>query len=183
MIDSMTMRRAAFGALAFALLATGASAWRLVAARSATDDLRLEEAGRLKRLSEARELASTGPAEPASPALDRSRAIAKLRATLGRVSVQKGCTVEEFQAATEEAPYLTTYALDSNDPGWMQVSLRALIDGRSTSVMAAVAALRTLDVPFEVDSMEFTRRSTDKTGMATVGAQITMRVLVYKGEG
>ncbi len=151
------------------------------AARRQAADLKMQVAARRARLTDDRQVATDAPV-PMPDALDRSHAVSRLRAAIGQVTGAKGCVVEEFHASTEEAPYLTSYAADSKDPGWMQVPIRATISGRATKIATSLADLRTLDVPFEVDSVELTRRSTDNTGMATVVAQLTLRLLVYKGE-
>lgn len=177
------VRRAALGILAATLLATVVSGWILVRARAGAGELKLQRAGRQTRLSADRRTASTLPKGPQPAALDRSRAVSTLRATLAVLAAQKGITLSEFQASTEEAPYLTVYAADANDPGWTQVPVKVALQGRSTAVIAAVAALRKMDVPFEIDTLELSRRSTDTSGMARVAAQIGMRVLVYRGEG
>lgn len=177
------VRRGAFVALAACGLAIAASAWWLFGVRRALAELRIDTSGRQARLSENRRLAGALPTTVKPDALDRSRAVSKLRATLATLAAGKGVAMDEFQASTEEAPYLTSYATDNKDPGWMQVPVRLVLTGRSTAIMAAVSALRNLDVPFEIDTMELTRRSTDNRGMATVAAGIGMRVLVYRGEG
>ncbi len=178
--DPQRARRAALGALALGALVVAGGAWRMVHARAEATDLRFQAEARQKRLSEARRTAGDLPKGPKPAALDRSRAVSRLRAALG---AQKGFSVEEFQASTEETPYLTTYATDNKDPGWMQVPVRILLKGRSAALVGAVAKLRDLDVPFEIDTMELTRQSSDNTGMSTVSAQIGLRVLVYRGEG
>ena len=176
------VRRGAFAALAACVLAIGASAWWLMGVRRSLAELRAETSGRQARLSENRRVGGGVPIVAKPDALDRSRAVSKLRATLATLAAGKNVGMDEFQASTEEAPYLTSYATDNKDPGWMQVPVRLVLTGRSTAIMATVSALRNLDVPFEIDTVELTRRSTDNKGMATVAAGIGMRVLVYRGE-
>lgn len=175
------VRQAAFGTSAVALIGITAGLWRLSSVRSEAKELSQGIAGRQARLAEDRRLVTSAPASKPS-ALDRSRAVSSLRSALGDVAAAQKCAVDEYQASTDEAPYLTVYASDNKDPGWFQVPVRVALRGRSTAIAASLAALRTLDVPFELDSIEFTRRSTDNGGMATVVAQIALRVLVYKGE-
>ena len=177
------LRRAALGAVAAAALGGALASWRLFAARAQVSDLLLQRSGRQSRLAEDRRAAGGRPLATPSDALDRSRAVSRLRTTLVRCAAVRGVSLDEFQAATEELPYLTAYAADANDPGWTQVPVKLTLQGRSTAVVATVAALRALDVPFEIDTLEIARRSADHTGMATVSALVGMRVLVYKGEG
>ena len=182
MIHRQAVRRAAFAAMGVAALAIVGAAWRTVAARSAVAELRLFASERGSRLAEDRRTATTAPEGPKPAALDRSRAVSRLRSALGALTAAKGCAMDDFQASTEELPYLTSYAADSRDPGWMQVPVKAQLHGRSAALMAAVAGLRALDVPFEIETIEFARKSTDKMGMADVGVAIGMKVLVYRGE-
>ena len=174
-------RQVALIASSLAVLAVGLGGWRLMAVRGDAAELRLQVSGRMARLSEDRR-AMTGVPAAKPDALDRSRAVSRLRAALSRVTERRDCAVDEFQASTEEGPYITVYALDNKDPGWTQVPVRASLRGRATAIAATLAELRTFDVPFELDSMEVARRSTDNKGVATVVAQIALRVLVYKGE-
>ena len=183
MIARRTAQRAALVLLGTTALAVAGSAWRTAALRASVADLRFSASERGNRLAEDRRTATTMPTGPKPAARDRSRAVSRLRAALGSLTAAKGCAVDEFQASTEETPYLTSYAPDTNAPGWTQVSVRAQLHGRSPALMAAIFGLRELDVPFEIDTLEFTRKSTDKEGMATVGVAIGMRVLVYRGEG
>lgn len=151
--------------------------------RAEVADLRLQKSGQAARLAEDRRIAGSLPLTPKPDALDRSRAVSRLRTTLARLATGKGVTLDEFQASTEEAPYLTAYASDGTAAGWTQVPVKAALRGRATALMGAITGLGKLGVPFEIDTLELSRRSTDTMGMATVSAQIGMRVLVYRGEG
>ena len=175
-------KQAALATLAAILLAIGSTGWRLFALSREVAALRSDVSGRQSRLSGDRRSASSSPTSRKPAALDRSRAVSTLRAKFGALALQKGITVDEFQASTEEAPYLTLYTADNQDPGWMQVPVRVSLQGRSPKIFAALKGLAALDVPFEIVSTEMTRRSADKKGMATVNAQIEMKVLVYRGE-
>jgi len=179
----LTVQRAAYAALAISAAAMAVGGLRLLKVRGEVADLKLGTAGRQARLRENRKVASNLPKGPKPDALDRSRAVSKLRSTLSKLAAQKGFALDEFQAGTDETPYLTIYASENNDPGWVQVSVRVLLRGRAPVLADAVASLRTLDVPFEIDNLEMTRRSVDGVGKATVTEQIQMRVLVYRGEG
>ncbi len=177
------MQRAAYVALAISAAAMAVGGLRLIKLRSEVSELKLGTAGRQARLRENRKIGVTLPKGPKPDALDRSRAVSKLRSCLSKLASEKGFTLDEFQAGTDETPYMTVYASENNDPGWMQVSVRALLRGRAPVLANAVASLRSLDVPFEIDNLEMTRRSSDSAGRSTVTEQIQMRLLVYRGEG
>lgn len=177
-----TAAKAALGALALCLLSMGVGGWKLVKVRGEVAELKGSKVARATRLAEDRRVAATAPKAVKPAALDRSRAVSSLRSSLTRLASEKGFTVEEFQALAEENPFLTAYASDNNDPGWFQVTVKVSLRGRAPTIMAALASLRSLDVPFEVDNMELTRRSTDTKGVSEVAAGIAMRVLVYRGE-
>ena len=175
-------KRMALATLATIMLAIGVTGWRLLAANREVADLRGGVSARQARLSGDRRAARDLPTSRKPAALDRSRAVSSLRARLAALALRQGITVDEFQASTEEAPYLTSYATDNQDAGWMQVPVRISLYGRTPEILATLEELATIEVPFEIDSTEMTRRSADKKGMATIGTQIGMRVLVYRGE-
>ena len=175
-------RRVTFGLLAAIGIAIVLGGLRWTKARGEVADLRLAISDRQKRLAGNRRVAGSLPPAPAPVALDRSRAVSNLRATLASVARGNGVVVDEFQASTEEAPYLTLYASDNQDPGWMQVPVRVSLRGRTAAILQTILDLRKLETPFEIDSTEVTRRSTDKKGMAMVVTGIGLRVLVYRGE-
>jgi hypothetical protein len=177
-----TLQRAAFVGLAISSFAIAACGIRTVVARHKIADLQIGVTGRKKRLREDRVAASQTPKNSSSVALSRSQAVSKLRSALSKIAAQKGISVDEFQASTDEMPYLTVYSTDSNDSGWTQVSVRFSLSGSCPKLASSLAELRALDAPFEVDNIEFTRRSTDTFGKSLVAEQVQMRVLVYRGQ-
>ena len=177
------LRRAALFVLLLSLSGAALGSWRLFSIRGETAGLKADAVARAARLADDRKVAATAPKAAKPAALDRSRAVSRLRESLAAIARQKGFQVQEFEASTEELPYLSAYALDTQAPGWMQVPVRVALQGRSTALMAGIAALRAVEAPFEVDTIEFTRRSADDKGMATVSASLGIRVLVYRGEG
>lgn len=177
------LHKAALAVLGLTLAMAALLSWRLFGVRGEVAELKISTAGRQARLVENRKFVERAPKTAKPAALDRSQAVSRLRGAFADLAKRNGFGVQEFQAATDELPYLTAYASDNKDPGWMQVPVRATLQGRATVLMAAIASLRKLDVPFEIDSIEMTRRSTDNKGMSTVSAGIGMRVLIYRGEG
>jgi len=177
------VQRASYAALAISAAAMAVGGLRLMKLRSELSDLKTGTAGRQARLRENRRSGVILPKGPKPDALDRSRAVSKLRSTLSKLASERGFSVDEFQAGTDEMPYLTVYASENNDPGWMQVSVRALLRGKAPVLAAAVTSLRSLEVPFEIDNLEMTRRTSDGAGRSIVTEQIQMRLLVYRGEG
>lgn len=178
----LAVQRAAYAALAISAAAIAVGGLRLIKLRSEVSELKLGTAGRQTRLRDNRKVAGTLPKGPKPDALDRSRAVSRVRSTLAKLATEKGFAMDEFQAGSDETPYLTVYASENNDPGWMQVSVRVLLRGRVPVLAEAVASLRGLEVPFEIDNLEITRRTSDAFGKSTVTEQIQMRILVYKGQ-
>ncbi|RYG25341.1 hypothetical protein EON82_07455 [bacterium] len=176
------VRRAAFVALAVSLITIGGSALRVAMAQRSSADLLVGVTGRKNRLRENRQVAGNVPKGPKPNALDRSHAVARLRSTLTKLAKEKRFEIDEFQASTDELPYITVYSTESEFPGWMQVAVRFSLNGRAPILLSALDSLKSLDVPFEVDSVEITRRSTDNSGMSLVAEQVQLRVLVYRGE-
>lgn len=175
-------QQAALAAIGLVVLATAVGLFILVRTRGQVAELDFSIKARKTRLAENRRTAGAAPKAAAPAALNRSRAVSRLRETLSSLSVSGRFTIDEFQASTDELPYLTTYATDNKDPGWTQVAVRATLTGRAPDLTASIGELQKLDVPFEVDTLELMRRSTDNSGRAVVTASLTMRVLVYRGE-
>lgn len=175
-------KRVAFGLLGIAAATLALGGLRSFQLGREIADLKLQTDSRNARLAENQKIAKTVPDEPAPAALDRSRSIARLRSTLVALSQHHKFSIDEFQAGTEEVPYLTVYSTDDPPKGWVQVSVRALLTGHTPALMSGLAELRQFEVPFEIDSVELTRRGADNSGTATVAAQVQMRVLVYKGD-
>jgi hypothetical protein len=105
-------------------------------------------------------------------------AVARLQSSVERSAVTHECTVVEFRASSEIAPYLTRFAKTTNAAGWAQVETQMSVSGKPHDVMEMLMDLTTAEVPFEYDSLEITRDQTNSVGDATVIAHVTFRVLI-----
>ena len=86
------------------------------------------------------------------------------------------CSVREVSLAADLQPFLTRYQTDTPKSDFMQASFRAVISGSPQAVVSTLQALTKGTIPFEFDSVQFSRTSVDKFG-STVDASIELRVL------
>ena len=105
-------------------------------------------------------------------------AVAKLQSILEELAASKGCSVVEFRASSEMAPYLTRFAKTTSVQGWGQVQVQLSISGRAKDVAAALTGLIDKDLPLEFDSLDIARDKVDDVGDATVLGHATLRVLI-----
>jgi len=112
-----------------------------------------------------------------APSMEAKQAIFSFQSTVEAAAKNNGAVVEEYSSSQEWTPYLSKYHNDSPPEGWQQVAARIHLSGRLPELYSTLWALQKSDIPFEIDSLEFTR-SEVAGGQSRVSAQVNLRVLV-----
>ncbi len=157
------------------------SGLRLVQTRMHLGDL--TERVKLQRgtLANLRQTTAKKAAEGPSPNHGKKDAIARVQSYMERASRDTHCEIGEFQASLDRIPYLSAFTLDTNKPDWEQVQIHLTLNGPLQATLAAVDKLRKSGIPMEPDSIEITRATAAKNGMATVALRLVFRVLIHSG--
>lgn len=112
-----------------------------------------------------------------APSMEAKQAIFSFQSAVESAAKDNGAVVEEYSSSQEWTPYLSKYHNDSPPEGWQQVAARIHLSGRMPELYSTLWALQKSGIPFEIDSVEFTR-SEIAGGQSRVAAQVNLRVLV-----
>lgn len=113
----------------------------------------------------------------APPSTDSKQAVFAFQSAVEAAAQENGAVVEEYASSPEWTPYLSKYHNDSPPAGWQQVSARVHLSGRMPEVFDTMRAFQTIDIPYEVDTLELNRTQAS-AGESRVTAVINLRVLV-----
>lgn len=105
------------------------------------------------------------------------KVLESFQSTTYAMAAKHGATVSELSVNTEVVPYLSKFTNDLSD-GWSQVSVRFSLRGASQDVIRTLTALRSTDIPIEMDLVEINRSGWDLTGTAEVTALVQLRLLM-----
>lgn len=86
------------------------------------------------------------------------------------------CAVREVSLAADLQSYTTRYQAETPKSDFMQAGFRAVITGSPQGVVSTLQALTNGTIPFEFDSVQFSRTDVGKAG-STVDVSIDLRVL------
>lgn len=123
--------------------------------------------------------AAPEPGEAQTPSI---HSIAKLHTEVERAASAAGCSVGEFQANPDRAPYISVYTLDTNAKGWEQVSVHVTLNGSLSATLATVENLFKSEVPIEPDSLEITRQTVSAQGPSVILLRLEFRALTRVGD-
>jgi len=115
-----------------------------------------------------------------APGAQRVRGLDALRILQDAVTknaVNHGCTLAEFKAATQTAPYTPRYKRETPDEPWSQMDAHFTLVGRLRAVMETLQSLKDAPVAFEIDGLNLAREHIDANGTTTVTAQVDLRAL------
>ena len=99
-----------------------------------------------------------------------------------KAAESRGCLLTEYISSRSVNPYLSRYSKDAPDASWQQVEVKAQLVGTARSVIETLASLKNLEIPFEIQSLEFTRQETEKLTEAKVSARVELTILIQASE-
>ena len=109
-------------------------------------------------------------------------AINHYQSAFEKAAESRGCLLTEYISSRSVNPYLSRYSKDAPDGGWQQVEVKAQLVGTARSVIETIASLKNLEIPFEIQSLEFTRQETEKLTEAKVSARVELTILIQASE-
>lgn len=175
----LLIRRAMFASIGIGLLAICFCGLRLLQSKSHLADL--AERVKIQRgtLAQMRQTTTKPPeGRPDNAHID---AVAKVQAKLEESVKASGCQLSEFQVAADRQPYLSLFTLDTNSTSSEQIQVHVTLSGKLPATIATLEALRKADTPIEPDSIEITRDSVLKGGIAQISMRLVFRILVPAG--
>jgi len=112
-----------------------------------------------------------------------SRAVTQFSGALSKSASAHNCSVVDFHASSEVAPYLTRFAKTTSVTGWAQVETQFNVSGAARDVVATLTDLQQQQIPYEFDSLELITDQVNSVGDATVIGHATLRVLLRADKG
>jgi hypothetical protein len=111
-----------------------------------------------------------------------SAAVSAFQWGMAQVAAKHGCTVTEFQSSGSTSPYLSKFTKETPNTTWGQVDIKSQLQGRAADVIATLAELKSLDIPFEFSVIEISRQDVTKEG-ASVTALVEFSILIQPEGG
>lgn len=105
------------------------------------------------------------------------RAIVPFQSALQEIVLRWDCSLAEFKSSSQVLPYLSRYAKDTSQTGWVQIDVVATIRGPAPNVMGVLEELAEKGSPHEFSSIELKRMSVGKGGTAEVAALLQLRIV------
>lgn len=96
--------------------------------------------------------------------------------TLMESALLHKCSVREVTLSADLQPYLSTYLEKTPENGFMQAGFSAVLSGSPQGVTSTLQDLARGSIPFEFNSIQFTRTSVTDTG-SVVDCGIELRIL------
>lgn len=86
------------------------------------------------------------------------------------------CKMGEFQASSDWTPFLSRFAKNSDDPGWLQTQIQLTLTGSTAAITGTLRSVISKTVLFEFDSVDFAPIESEKSERK-VTAKISLRIL------
>jgi hypothetical protein len=109
-------------------------------------------------------------------------AVARFQAFADDAAATDNCSMDEFKASSDIAPFISSFKKDGSIPGWGQVRVDLTLHGSAQDVMEALRKFHDVNVPIEFDHVELRRTAADAVGKANVTADLELRVLTAQGK-
>lgn len=127
-------------------------------------------------ISESRKTIEAAELLEAAPQHTGMQSVVALQTALQKNAATKGCEIAEFQATSEQVPYLSRFRKITDKNEWSQVEVHLTIVGSLNDVFSTLAGMKYMDVPFEFNSVDMTRGQVFSEN-AFVNAKVDLRVL------
>lgn len=86
------------------------------------------------------------------------------------------CKMKEFQASSDWTPFLSRFAKNSDDPGWLQSQVNLTLTGSTSAITSTLRSVISPTVMFEFDSIDLVPTES-KDSTSKVVAKIALRIL------
>jgi len=168
---------ALFG-LAVAALGIGA-----ILERSKISSMKEEIATKSKAIVDAQDAVKKAKQRPVAEKVPTGlAAVGAFQTRLNKLVTENKCSLTQFQASDQMNPFISTFSSTGQTAGsWMQVEVKMNLQGTTQSVMQTLRGMDGLGIPYEFTSLEMSRSQASATGEATVGANVSLRVLTIPG--
>ena len=172
---------AAFASVIVAVLVTFALTALLFTAKSHAAAAMADEAGLRASIAKAQK-ALRGLVGNTHPTIVQgSIASGMFQRQLDDSADARQCVVTSFEASGDAAQFVTRYAKNTTDAGWLQTPVRTEIQGNAADCFFALSELTKSRVPLEFDTLELDRVALDPGGSAKVSVGAELRALVWAG--
>ena len=146
-----------------------------------TSILATENRSQWKALADIRQSTKKQSTDSVPVDLRANKVLARLQTDLERMARSVNCSINEFQAASERGPYISSFSLENSHPDWEQIPVHLTLSGTLAATLATVESIRSSDTPIEPDSIEISRQTITDKGIPIVALRLSFRVLVRGG--
>jgi len=168
-------------AILFGLAAAGLGVGAVLES-SKVHSMKEEIASKSKAIVDAQEAQKEEKAKPVGDKLPMGTAMVGLFQTrLNKLVSDNSCTLSQFQASDQMAPFVSTFTATPSTGSFGQVDVKMVLLGPTRAVIQTLKDIDTLGIPYEFTSVEMSRTQVSTAGEATVSANVSLRVLVISG--
>lgn len=97
---------------------------------------------------------------------------------LSRVAESNGCSVEHFIASDQLGRFVSAYAPATQAQSSLgQIDIKLQLKGSTSTVIQTLKDFHSLGLPYEFNSVELTRTQASPKGVATIRADVSLRLL------
>ncbi|HWA81935.1 MAG TPA: hypothetical protein VG820_00775 [Fimbriimonadaceae bacterium] len=149
---------------------------------SNVNSMKQEIESKSKAIVAAQEAAKIEKAKPAADKVPNGlAAVSAFQTRLNKLVADNKCSLAQFQASDQMNPFVSTFSSTSVNGPWTQVEVKMNLQGSTQAVVETLKDLDQIGIPYEFTSVEMSRMQASATGEATVGANVSLRVLTIPG--
>lgn len=112
--------------------------------------------------------------------LSLQEGIAEIQKLVDARCVKFDLNLSDFQSTGEHVPFLTRFAKNGNDPGWLQTPIQFQVKGSLVGVFELTKAISDSRVPIEFDGIEIQNSPSDRSDQSqrsSITAKVSFRIL------
>ncbi|MFI5385432.1 MAG: hypothetical protein ACHQ50_04850 [Fimbriimonadales bacterium] len=142
-----------------------------------------EISAKAKSIEDAQAAAKNAKQKPTVEKLPNGlAAVSAFQTRLNKLAGTNGCAITQFQASDQMNPFISTFSAAGQAGGaWTQVEVKVNLSGSTQGVVQTLRDLDQTGIPYEFTSLEMSRAQASSSGVATVGAAVSLRVLTLPG--
>ncbi|HVT11077.1 MAG TPA: hypothetical protein VHE55_02325 [Fimbriimonadaceae bacterium] len=149
---------------------------------SSINSMKEEIESKSKAIVAAQEAAKLEKEKPASEKVPNGlAAVSAFQTRLNKLVVNNKCLLTQFQASDQMNPFVSTFSSAAANGPWTQVEVKMNLQGSTQAVVETLKDLDQIGIPYEFTSVEMSRTQASATGEATIGANVSLRVLTIPG--
>lgn len=131
-----------------------------------------------KRLAEEQKVIEEANQMPAPNQPSGLASVAVFQSALEQVAKANDCALTEFTTSRTPSPFLSRYSKAAPQGDCSQVEVKLQLTGTARSLIRAIESLTSLEIPFELSTMELTRQATVRRDEALLNSSIELNIVL-----